>query len=51
MKHLTTVQTKKDFSAVVSEVAHDKERVILTSHGKEVAAIVPLEDVKILEEQ
>lgn len=46
MKHLNTAQIDKYFS----EVAKDKERVILTSHGKELAAIVPVEDIKLLEE-
>jgi prevent-host-death family protein len=50
MKHLNTAQIDKDFSEVVNEVAKDKERVILTSHGKELAAIVPVEDIKLLEE-
>jgi len=50
VKHLKATQIKEDFSSVVNEVVNDKERVILTRRGKELVAIVPIEDVKLLEE-
>jgi PHD/YefM family antitoxin component YafN of YafNO toxin-antitoxin module len=31
-------------------VNHSKERVILTRRGKEIAAIIPLEDLKLLQD-
>jgi prevent-host-death family protein len=35
---------------VINRAAFGKERVVLTRRGKEVAAVVPIEDVKLLEE-
>jgi prevent-host-death family protein len=45
-----TAQAKDEFIELVNRVAHDKERIILTRRDKEIAAIVPLEDLKYLEE-
>ena len=36
---------------VNNQVAHHKERIILTRRDKEIAAIVPIEDLKWLEER
>jgi prevent-host-death family protein len=36
-------------STVINRAAFGKERVVLTRRGKEVAAVVPIEDVKLLE--
>jgi prevent-host-death family protein len=35
---------------MVSQVAYGKERLIITRHGKALAALVPLEDVQLLEQ-
>ena len=40
---------RDSFSDVVSRAAYGKERVVLTRHGKPVAAVVPLEDLEALE--
>ncbi len=50
MANISTVKARDEFSTVVNRVAFGKERVILTRRGKKLAAVVPIEDVKLLEE-
>lgn len=47
---INTADAKEQFSDLVNRVIHSKERVILTRRGKEVAAIIPLEDLKLLQD-
>jgi prevent-host-death family protein len=49
MAELTTVEARSQFSEVINRAAFGKERVILTRHGKGIVALVPIEDVKLLE--
>src|ERR1041385_4209065 len=37
------------FADIVNQAAFSKERVVLTKNGKDVAAVVPFEDFRILE--
>lgn len=46
---MNTLEAKEQFADLVNRVAHNKERIILTRRGKEIAAIVPLEDLKSIE--
>jgi prevent-host-death family protein len=46
---LTTAEAKEEFAELIHRVSHAKERIILTRRGKEVAAIVPLEDFYLLQ--
>jgi prevent-host-death family protein len=46
---MTTVDAKEKFTDLINHVSHSKERVILVRRGKEVAAVVPLEDLQFLE--
>lgn len=46
---LTTSEAKEDFAELINRVAHNKERIILVRRGKEVAVIVPIEDLLLLE--
>lgn len=46
---ISTIEAKEEFSELINRVSHNKERVILTRRGKEVAAIVPLEDLLLLQ--
>jgi prevent-host-death family protein len=47
---INTADAKEEFTELVNRVAHHKERIILTRRDKEIAAIVPLEDLKLLED-
>lgn len=46
---MNTIEAKEQFTDLINRVVHSKERVILTRRGKEIAAIVPLEDLKALQ--
>ena len=49
MATLSTVKARGNFSDLVNRSAYGKERVVLTRRGKGVAAVVPIEDLKLLE--
>jgi prevent-host-death family protein len=46
---MNTVEAKEQFADLINRVAHSKERIILTRRGKEIAAIVPVEDLTAIE--
>jgi prevent-host-death family protein len=50
MVKFTTAEAREKFGSIVKKAALDKERVVLTRRGKELAALVPMEDVRLLEE-
>lgn len=49
MLSMSTVEAREQFSDVVNRAAYGKERVLLTRRGKELAAVVPIEDVRRLQ--
>lgn len=49
--HISTIDAKEEFSELINRVSHNKERIILTRRGNEIAAIVPLEDFFLLEQK
>jgi prevent-host-death family protein len=49
MAFITTVVARNDFSSVLNRAAFGKERVILKRRGKAIAAVVPLEDLALLQ--
>ena len=50
MASVDTVQLRAELSTMVNRVAFGKERIALTRRGKQIAALVPVEDVRLLEE-
>ena len=46
---LSIATARKEFSELVNRVAYGKARQVLTRRGKAVAAVVPLEDLELLE--
>jgi prevent-host-death family protein len=50
MTRLNTTQARKQLSRIVQRTATTKRRVVLTSRGKDLAAVVPIEDVRFLED-
>jgi len=42
-------EARGEFSDLVNRAAYKHERVLLTRHGKPIAAIVPTEDLELLE--
>lgn len=42
-------EARESFSATVNRVAFGGERVVLTRHGRRVAAVVPIKDLELIE--
>ena len=47
---ITTAAARKNLSDVINRVAYGKERVVLTRRSKPLAAVVPIEDIDLIEE-
>jgi|6_EtaG_2_1085325.scaffolds.fasta_scaffold00905_5 prevent-host-death family protein len=50
MANLTTTEARTNFAELINTVSYAKDTTILTKHGKEVAAIIPIEDLRYYEE-
>lgn len=49
MTTLSATEAQKRFSELLSRVASGKERIVLTRAGEELVAVVPLEDLALVE--
>lgn len=49
MNSITTVEAREHFSELLNRSAYGKERIILTRRGKNLAAVIPVEDLNLLE--
>lgn len=49
MTRIATGQARKDFASTLNRVAYGKERIVLRRRGKDVAALVPVDDLALLE--
>ncbi len=47
---ISAAKAREEFSDLVSRTAFAKERHVLTRRGRAVAAMVPIEDLELLEE-
>jgi len=50
MTRVKSTDAKKQLTQILARTARTKRRVMVTSRGKDVAAVVPIEDVQLLEE-
>ena len=50
MAHLPASKAREGFADTINRVAFGKERVVLRRRGKEIAAVVPIDDLRLLEE-
>ena len=41
---------RDNFADTLNRVSYSKERVVIRRHGKDIAAVVPIEDLQFLEE-
>ena len=48
-KKLSTSEARRDFAEIVNRAAYGGERVILHRRKKPVAAVVPIEDLELIE--
>ena len=49
MSRVNVMEARKAFSETINRVAFGKERIVLERRGKDVAALVSVEDLKLLE--
>ena len=49
MARIAASEAREKFATILNEVAFGGERVLLHRHGKDVAAVVPIEDLELLE--
>ena len=47
---ITTAEARKNFAEIVNNVAYGKDTIVLTRRGKELAALVSIEDLKLLQQ-
>jgi prevent-host-death family protein len=47
---MSAARARERFSDLVSRVAYAKSRIVLTRRNRPIAAVVPLEDMELLEE-
>jgi prevent-host-death family protein len=50
MKRVTLSKARESFSETINQVAYGQERVVLDRHGKGIAALIPIDDLTLLEE-
>lgn len=50
MTTVTTKEARDQLSELVNRAAYGKERIILTRRGKGIAALIPLDDLLLLEQ-
>lgn len=50
MAKTSTLEANEAFADVLKRASSCKERVILTRRGKKLAAVIPVEDLELLEE-
>jgi prevent-host-death family protein len=49
MSAMTTVSAREHFSDVINRTAYGKERIVLSRRGRDLVAIIPLEDLQLIE--
>ena len=49
MNLISTAEARKQLADLLNRAAYGKERFVVTRHGKELVAIVPVEDFSLLE--
>lgn len=49
MTKISAAEARNEFSEILNRASFGKERIVLTRRGKDLAAIVPIEDLELLE--
>jgi prevent-host-death family protein len=50
MIRIAAGEVRRDFAETVNRVAYGRERVVIHRRGKDLAALIPVEDLALLEE-
>lgn len=48
MRKISTGDARSRFAEIIKEAAHGSQRTVITRHGKDIAAVVPIADVQEL---
>lgn len=49
MKSVSVAEARRNFADLLNRASYGRERTVVTRHGRAVGAIVPVEDVELLE--
>lgn len=49
MKKMNASETRATLADTINRVAYGGERVVLRRHGKDLAAVIPIDDLKLLQ--
>ncbi len=49
-QYIDSSEARNDFSDVVSRVSYGRERVVVRRRGRDLAAVIPMEDLDLLEQ-
>jgi prevent-host-death family protein len=49
MTKVSAAEARNEFSEILNRTSFGKERIVLTRRGKDLAALVPMEDLELLE--
>lgn len=49
--YINTVDAKEEFSELLNRVFHNKENIVLTRRGKEIAVIISMDDFSLLQKE
>lgn len=49
MENISTADVRRQLAELLNRSAYGKERFVITRHGKQLVAIVPVEDLELLE--
>lgn len=44
---VSVADARSDLAELLNRVAYGKERLVITRHGREIAALVPMEDLRL----
>ena len=48
-RRVSSSEAREEFSEIINRVAYGGERVVIRRRDKELAAVIPMEDLKLLE--
>jgi len=49
MTKLAVAKVRENFSDIITQVAFGKERLVITRNSKELCAVIPIEQLRVLE--
>ncbi|MBI5178353.1 MAG: type II toxin-antitoxin system Phd/YefM family antitoxin [Nitrospinae bacterium] len=50
MTKLKVSNARKEFAETINKVAYGKERIVIEKFGKDIVAVVPIADLRLIEE-